>query len=747
MYDLDKMPMCKFGSVCPDKECSFKHKRDEEKEECINYRLGFCSFGPLCEFRHVRRPAEELLAISELWKPNSFVEQRARAESAKAGGAYRINLCKYFLDLGWCPLFEQCKFAHSPGEAKRYLQLAVDVTKGAFQPHGLHASQMQQQAIPGAGGFTGRKRPRPEDMGGPGGQGGPGGFAPRAPGAVGRGGPLPMQQRGGPGGTGAPVAAGFGTAPDAPDTATLMRQFETEEGTLRSQGMPDLSVAGTAGSRTNALTLVVRSLTSDNLKQSLKRSEWVTSPAGAATVEDALREAGGAGVFLVFSVVGSKHYQGVARVRAAPRAWEGTAATGLTVVRAAGGGAEGEGGKALSPQDVRVIPIEWLRTCILPFTRTRNVRNPDTNFLPVAVNDRDWLRLPSDVGKALLMLVFQAPYVRVPLDDPALAKQPFELMDSNDPALREKLLREDRGADIAAACKAIVPHSESGGRNTPNAAPGASLPSLWLCERTITASSKPASQLIHLLLNGMPLPPGTQGQAYIAAETALEGQRGAFMLALPGAHVPTCIARGVFPMFDSIGHNDIVYGTPILIFDSSVPSDPHRGPPLLGLFMARGPPVRDLVPALHLLSEGGIPHGLYHIPVFAVAEASPMPVQAYAPNIMMARGMPRPAPGQTGGPQVLRQGPVPPALAKDLMARMISSCHIRNQSNVAGLLMQLRATKAAPFACDEHGKPAPIQGVPVVPPSDQPPQLPQMPQMPPQMPQLAPPMMQMPQLA
>lgn len=58
-YDLDKMPLCPFvrnNEKCPmiDNYCIYKHYRSQE---CSLYEFGFCPNGPLCPYRHVKRPS------------------------------------------------------------------------------------------------------------------------------------------------------------------------------------------------------------------------------------------------------------------------------------------------------------------------------------------------------------------------------------------------------------------------------------------------------------------------------------------------------------------------------------------------------------------------------------------------------------------------------------------------------------------------------------------------------------------
>lgn len=60
-YDLRRMPECRFfatfGYCNSGDECLYLHVDTKAKvRECENYKRGFCSKGPRCEKKHVRRP-------------------------------------------------------------------------------------------------------------------------------------------------------------------------------------------------------------------------------------------------------------------------------------------------------------------------------------------------------------------------------------------------------------------------------------------------------------------------------------------------------------------------------------------------------------------------------------------------------------------------------------------------------------------------------------------------------------------
>ena len=199
IWDTSRMPICKYGMACKqsskwkDVPCVMRHLDEEEKEECLNYRLGFCSFGPICEFRHTQIVPDS--EISELWKPENSITERHRREIEKSGNTWRTSLCKFFAEnpgssSNWCPYFEQCKYAHNEVDLRRPGPQNFIANQGAVArnvaarggPPQLQQQQQQQQ----------QQVYPPCD-------------------------------------------------PNAPDVGTLNRAYEANLLALRAQGMPDLS--------------------------------------------------------------------------------------------------------------------------------------------------------------------------------------------------------------------------------------------------------------------------------------------------------------------------------------------------------------------------------------------------------------------------------------------------------------------------------------------------------------------------
>lgn len=81
--DKAKMPPCKHAKMCKIKNCPLKHMADEELEECMFFKQGFCYNGPKCGRRHVKRTPEECPA--EAVFENITVLQATTGKKLKTG--------------------------------------------------------------------------------------------------------------------------------------------------------------------------------------------------------------------------------------------------------------------------------------------------------------------------------------------------------------------------------------------------------------------------------------------------------------------------------------------------------------------------------------------------------------------------------------------------------------------------------------------------------------------------------------
>lgn len=611
----------------------------------MNYRLGFCSFGPTCEYRHVRRPIDELPAISELWMPDNAIEAKVKREIEKPGSTWRSLSCKNYHELGWCPFFDQCKYAHSDSER---------IMRG---PTGIPI----------------------------------GGFDPKA------------KQRG--------ATAMRKTDPNAPDVTSLNTQYETQNASLRSAGMPDLSTGP-------CKYLIMRSSDVSNLVMSLRRGEWIVTGKTGDRIAQALRgaaqqalpsETNPAGttpsVYLFFSIINSKFFQGVARVRAQPRIWEGS-------ISGTGGGGGVDAGVAIEGQlapasgGLSVVPVEWLRTCELPFSRTKNLRNPLKDMKPIAMSS-DCEELPVGLGRAMMVLSFTSAQVRVATDGPdQQAINTFHVLDAASETGGAQLSSEDYGADIVAAA-AMPPGTYDTGdadegpddqRNFIAEAPPADawtnpavgeglprlLPAAPLILGTPASGPGPANHFIRGLLDGY-LPPNTPPPSVICADTLLAPDKRVFLVALNNVLGPLTIGRGVLAASDDTETRgpdsrqardlaSIKAGTPIVCVNLHTRS-------IFGVFLARGPVVRELCPGL--APRMGARSFPMHIPVVCVAECRPLLEREFSPIL---RGM---FPTHIGF--------LHPQPSHGLLAKLISTMPLPQQFVTAALLSQMNTTGAYPF--------------------------------------------------
>jgi hypothetical protein len=137
--DRNKMPPCKHGKVCKIKNCPLKHMAEEELEECMYYKQGFCYSGPKCNRRHEKRLPEEcpMEAIFE-----SLIQQAngKKQKINQPNDNYKVTLCNHWLSTGNCEFGDGCHYAHGeyeinqgshPGNAE-FLQDGdvVDPTRG-----------------------------------------------------------------------------------------------------------------------------------------------------------------------------------------------------------------------------------------------------------------------------------------------------------------------------------------------------------------------------------------------------------------------------------------------------------------------------------------------------------------------------------------------------------------------------------------------------------------------------------------
>lgn len=420
VYDLAKMPECRWGSKCQKKGCVFKHLTDAEKDECANFRLGFCSFGPVCKYRHDVKKPTELPAISEAWTHEYIADKRSKRKAVEEPEKWRVGMCPVLEKLGWCSFFDNCAFAHNPeqlrghstGGGKRQRDKEMeDYRRAGFADGASKARRMDEGPSSSSSSFGG-------GAGGGGGQNSEAAFRPTkaVPNAITR---KLLDEH-----------SKDAISLDLPDKDGALAAAAATAGASSNphEAVPSTGPASTA-------YFVVRTLSPENLALSLKRGDWIVSQDQGKRILEAMMGADGSGangvgqVLLIFSILGSQYYQGIARVRAPPEPLPST--TAITDSMAS------EGSTAPITHDQCVsIPVEWLRTCTLSFAETAGVLN--TAGLPLQAGyaayatapqvcrSKDLQQLSTSAGRCLTLLLYRAADVSVNLSGISTAA-PFDV--------------------------------------------------------------------------------------------------------------------------------------------------------------------------------------------------------------------------------------------------------------------------------------------------------------------------------
>jgi hypothetical protein len=594
--DIDRMPECRWGAKCQKPGCMFKHTPDEQKEECINFRLGFCSHGPVCKFRHAVHPPAELPPVSELWTTSYLAEVKARKMLDDNSSTFRVVRCPTFEKEGWCSFFDQCTYAHGPHQIRRF--------------------------TPAVGWKKSRDEVRYSDPRGGRPQGGQMGGGNRDFGGEAGGAPSFKRPR-------------FDAPPPDP-VSRLLTEYERDAGFMR---LPD----AVGGSR----YFVLKSPTADNLVLSLKRGEWMAPARQMAAVDSALRD--GLQVFFFFSVVHSQHFQGVARVRAAPFASEDASKV--------------------------VIPIEWLRTCLVAFADTVGLNNPAAGLAPVAVS-RDWQLVDERLGKCLMLLLYRSTEVLVDTSSMPMDAN-FDVLDEETPSGKELLDSEDfgdafRGGPAFQQPAAMVQRPrisvDAVLQNAKN------LPAILNLQHLGTPT--PVDPAIESLLNGIGPADAAAPAHELVADVLVKGRPG-YLFGCNAMTAALCQRYGVFsaPEDHEAKVRNVVAGTPCFLYNVHAKQ-------VIGVFMARTPAIYDLTPrgtfpSLTVASDGA-PRTIefpWQTQVMRIADAPAMPSD-FAQTLLQTR---------------INPGPLPAEQTRTLAARMFSCLPEQLLYRLMGLLKHMEA--------------------------------------------------------
>ncbi|KAF5738348.1 30-kDa cleavage and polyadenylation specificity factor 30 [Tripterygium wilfordii] len=136
---------------------------------------------------------------------------------------------------------------------------------------------------------------------------------------------------------------------------------------------------------------IVKSCNRENLELSVQQGVWATQRSNEAKLNEAFDSA--ENVILIFSVNKTRHFQGCGKM---------TSRIGGSV---GGGNWKYAHGTA---HYGRNFSVKWLKLCELSFNKTRHLRNPYNENLPVKIS-RDCQELEPSVGEQLASLLYLEP--------------------------------------------------------------------------------------------------------------------------------------------------------------------------------------------------------------------------------------------------------------------------------------------------------------------------------------------------
>jgi len=125
-FDKSKMITCKHGKQCKIKNCPLKHIEEAALQECLYFRQGFCTKGPECKLRHVKRRPEERPAEATFEAcaggvilPGGTMSAAMQGKIKRANAQnenYKSTICTHWLRNGSCHFNDDCHFAHGEAE-------------------------------------------------------------------------------------------------------------------------------------------------------------------------------------------------------------------------------------------------------------------------------------------------------------------------------------------------------------------------------------------------------------------------------------------------------------------------------------------------------------------------------------------------------------------------------------------------------------------------------------------------------
>lgn len=138
MIDKNRMPVCKHGNLCKIHNCPLKHIAEDQMEECLFYKQGFCYHGPKCTRRHVKRMPEDCPAEATFeainFAPGTVTGKQIK--TAEPNDNFKVSLCTHFLMNGVCPYDPKCHYAHGEDELNEGYQPNIEFLNdsGVYDP-------------------------------------------------------------------------------------------------------------------------------------------------------------------------------------------------------------------------------------------------------------------------------------------------------------------------------------------------------------------------------------------------------------------------------------------------------------------------------------------------------------------------------------------------------------------------------------------------------------------------------------
>ncbi|XVE94225.1 hypothetical protein REPUB_Repub01dG0263400 [Reevesia pubescens] len=136
---------------------------------------------------------------------------------------------------------------------------------------------------------------------------------------------------------------------------------------------------------------IVKSCNRENLELSVQQGLWATQRSNEAKLNEAFDSA--ENVILIFSVNRTRHFQGCAKM--------------ISKIGGSVGGGNWKYAHGTAHYG-RNFSVKWLKLCELSFHKTRHLRNPYNENLPVKIS-RDCQELESSIGEQLANLLYLEP--------------------------------------------------------------------------------------------------------------------------------------------------------------------------------------------------------------------------------------------------------------------------------------------------------------------------------------------------